>query len=140
MVKNLLWLDDLRDPFQGEWISKYAPAFDNGRGNIHWVKNATEFKDWITKNGLPDMICFDHDLDTDHYTPEHLWDDYEASKAWQEAQDYKEETGYDCAEWLVNYCLDNDKDLPGWVTHSFNPVGRDNINILLLNFLKFNLR
>jgi len=30
--------------------------------------------------GLPDAISFDHDLSSEHYTPEYFWDDYEASK------------------------------------------------------------
>jgi hypothetical protein len=136
MMHNLLWLDDVRDPFDGTWIEEYAPSFSEGRGYIHWVKNAQEFKDWITTNGLPNMVCFDHDLADEHYTPEEYWDDYEKSKAYQEAQDYTEETGYDCALWLIDYCIDNGVELPGWVAHSFNPVGRDNINRLLTNYLK----
>jgi hypothetical protein len=136
MPNNLLWLDDVRDPFEGTWIKEYAPSYTDGRGHIHWVKNAQEFKDWINTNGLPEMICFDHDLADEHYTPEEYWDDYEKSKAYQEAQDYTEETGYDCASWLVDYCIDNELELPGWVAHSFNPVGRDNINRLLTNYLK----
>lgn len=137
MNKSLLWLDDYRDPFTEEWVSSYAPTFVGREKDIHWVKNGDEFKAWITEHGLPEMICFDHDLADEHYTPEEYWSDYEASKRYQEAQNYKEATGYDCAKWLIDYCMDNKLFLPKWVAHSFNPVGRDNINNLLINFLKF---
>lgn len=47
-----------------------------------------------------------------------------------------EKTGYDCAKWLVEYCLDNNLKLPKWNIQSANPVGKDNINGLLLSFSK----
>lgn len=47
---------------------------------------------------------------------------------------YFEKTGYECAKWLVEYCLDNDLDLPLCYVHSMNPVGKDNINNLLKNY------
>ena len=48
--------------------------------------------------------------------------------------EYFEKTGYDCAKWLVEYCLNNDLDLPFCFVHSMNPVGKDNINHLLKNY------
>ena len=134
-MKKLLWLDDLRDPFdtENDWLS-FSPI---GREvEVIWVKNSQEFKDWIIQNGLPDGICFDHDIASEHYTPEEYWSDYEASKAYQESRDYKEETGLDCAKWLIDYCIDLELPLPLWTSQSANPVGRDNINNLLTQFLK----
>ena len=46
----------------------------------------------------------------------------------------KEKTGYDCAKWLVEYCLDNDLSLPKYQVHSMNPVGKKNILDYLSNF------
>jgi hypothetical protein len=130
--KTLLWLDDMRDPTDSEWF-KHRIIQD--KCNVVWVKNYDEFTNWILDNGLPDAINFDHDLAEEHYTPMEYWDDYNKSKAYQEAQEYTEKTGYDCAKWLIDYCVDNNLDLPTWASHSFNPVGRDNINKLLVKFL-----
>lgn len=75
----------------------------------HGVRSYAAFIAYITAYGLPDFISFDHDLGLG-------------------------ESGYDCAKWLVNYCLDNDLRLPGFAVHSQNPVGKENISMLLLNF------
>jgi hypothetical protein len=48
-----------------------------------------------------------------------------------------EYTGYDCAKWLVDYCMDNDLDLPYWDIQSANPVGKTNINSIMNNYRKF---
>jgi hypothetical protein len=98
---TLLWLDDSRDPFdQGlAWVNKYLPNF---HGDIVWVTNYYSFIDWIKKNGLPDIIGFDHDLG-----------------------DIK--TGYDAAKWLAYYCLDNKKNIPSYIVQSSNVPGKLNI-------------
>jgi hypothetical protein len=44
---------------------------------------------------------------------------------------FKEKTGYDCAKWLCNYCIDNGIPLPEYYVHSMNPVGRENIKFYL---------
>jgi len=101
------------------------------------VRSYNEFVAWIESNGLPVIISFDHDLADTHYTPEHLWVDYNASKAWQDAQVHVEKTGFECAKWLVEYCMDNKLPLPQYYCHSQNPVGKDNIIGLLNNFKKY---
>ena len=45
-------------------------------------------------------------------------------------------SGYDCAKWLVDYCIDNDTQIPYWNVQSANPVGKENINGLLINAKK----
>lgn len=77
------------------------------------VRSYTEFINYINQNGLPDFISFDHDLGL-------------------------EESGFDCAKWLVNYCLDKKIGLPEFTVHSQNPVGKKNIESLLNNFIKNN--
>lgn len=77
------------------------------------VRSYTEFINYINQNGLPDFISFDHDLGL-------------------------EESGFDCAKWLVNYCLDKKIGLPEFTVHSQNPVGKKNIESLLNNFIKSN--
>lgn len=113
---KLLWIDDIRDPFldkEGK-VPKEA-------SEIHWVLKYHQFVDWITENGLPDIISFDHDLSDIHINK----------------STYKEKTGMDCAKWLVEYCMDKDLDLPQFYVHSANPVGADNINGVLNNYKKF---
>ena len=62
---------------------------------------------------------------------------YEKSKEYQEKQQYKEKTGLECAKWLIDYCIDNNQELPNYLCHSQNPVGKDNILGLLDNFNKY---
>ena len=111
-MKKLLWLDDLRDPLDknADWLN-YSPI--GKEVEVIWVKSTTEFQKWIMENGLPDGICFDHDLG-------------EATAS-----------GYDCAKWLVDYCLEREFLPPIWACQSANPVGRENINKLLLAFIKY---
>jgi hypothetical protein len=126
-----LFLDDIRMPVD-------AFSYTNKKMFIQedWVivRDYNQFVQHIELNGLPKMIAFDHDLADSHYTPEELWTDYEKSKAWQEQQVHKEKTGLECAKWLVEYCIDNDEELPDFFCHSQNPVGKDNIYWLLNNF------
>ena len=130
-MKKILWLDDLRNPFLN--IEGRLPK---EKGEIHWVLNYEQFVQWIEKFGLPNIISFDHDLADEHYTPKEYWHDYQISKEYQDAQNYTEKTGKDCANWLVDYCLDNNLSLPKYYVHSANPVGADNILFLLDNFSK----
>lgn len=109
--KKLLWLDDIRDPRENDWL-RYSPI---GKENVemHWVLTEQEFKNWILQNGLPDAICFDHDLGTDNGD------------------------GYNCAKWLVDYCIQTKQKLPKYASQSANPVGKENILQLLQNFERF---
>ena len=109
--KMLLWLDDIRNPFSGDWLKRFASSFD--KKQVIWVKDYQAFCNWIIENGLPSKVAFDHDLG-------------EGSKS-----------GYDAAKWLVNYCQDNQLKLPEWCIQSANPVGRENIDALLSNYVKF---
>lgn len=135
-MKILLWLDDYRNPFLD--IEKKVPKLGTSVVPyvIHWVRNYDEFTMWILLNGLPEIISFDHDLADEHYTPKKFWNDYQLSKEYQDTQNYTEKTGFDCAKWLVNYCMDNNQSLPFFRVHSANPVGADNIIYYLNNFLK----
>ena len=116
-MKTLLWLDDLRNPYEndGEWLM-FSPI--SGSYEIIWVKNYIDFIEYIYANGLPTAICFDHDLGP--------------------IEEVGIESGFDCAKFLVEYCMDNDFELPLWGVQSANPVGKDNINGLLNNYLKHN--
>ena len=106
-----LYLDDVRNPSGKNWII---------------VRTYEEFTTWITENGIPDEISFDHDLAEINYNPING----------QETFTYREKTGYDAAKWLCEYCWTNGIPIPEWNVHSANPVGRDNIIQLVKNFEK----
>lgn len=130
-LKTLLYLDDYRYPSDSFKHTERTLYKDK-----HWniVRSYDEFVSYIEKNGMPDAISFDHDLAPSHYTPEHLWNDYDKSKAWQEAQVHTEKTGEDCAKWLVQYFNEMEtKKVPLLMCHSQNPVGKDKINRVLIN-------
>lgn len=118
-MKTILWLDDMRNPFVvNEWIAlvhylkeEYLNIEDEAC-EIYWVKTQTEFENYIKENGLPDLITFDNDLGIGNGE------------------------GYDCAKWLVEYCMDIHKQLPQWYVHSANPVAKENISKLFENFEK----
>lgn len=113
MRKKLLWLDDYRNPFDEkiDWLV-FSPIGRNV--DIDWVKTQTEFIDHIMIYGLPDAICFDHDLGTQNGD------------------------GYECAKWLCYYCDFNNKKIPIYNVHSANPVGKLNIVSYLENYIKHN--
>jgi hypothetical protein len=131
----LLFLDDIRVPLDCCTYMMNPDFYQNNEFVI--VRDYNEFTNYIETNGLPDIISFDHDLADSHYTPEYLWDDYEKSKAWQDAQVHTEKTGYDCAKWLIDYCIENNLNCPEYTCHSMNPVGKDNIMGVLDNFKKY---
>ena len=73
-----LFLDDIRDPKNmipgmevlykdGMLIHRNNP--DNFYYKHDWVvvRSYNEFVDYITKNGLPKLVSFDHDLAPEHY-------------------------------------------------------------------------
>jgi hypothetical protein len=117
---SFLFLDDIRQPHDA-FEHTQQTMFLHKKWEV--VKNYNEFINWITKNGLPEFISFDHDLA-----------DYEISKEMQDTQVYTEKTGYECAKWLIDYCLDNNLKCPKFYCHSMNPVGKDKINSILEQF------
>lgn len=124
MSDKYLFLDDVRMPEDAYEYTKFELLREK-----EWdvVRSFNAFIWYIEENGVPKFISFDHDLADSHYTPKHLWCDYNKSKEWQERKIHKEKTGYDCAVWIVEHCINNNIDLPEYYCHSMNPVGRDKI-------------
>lgn len=134
MKKILLWLDDTRNPFLNDWLS-YSPI--DKPYDVVWVKSYVEFVDYLINNGLPDGICFDHDLGlTIDSNSELTYYNGEISSFSLNVYNDNEKSGYDCAKWLVEYCMDNNKQLPAYNIQSMNPVGKEKINALFKNFIK----
>ena len=82
----------------------------------HCVRSYDEFKRYIEKRGVPDVISFDHDLGIE--------DQNNGDKPLSE---YEEKTGLDCAEFLRQR-----GEYPKLaIVHSFNSAGAWRITRLL---------
>jgi hypothetical protein len=124
-----LFLDDIRQPKDACYLVPNPALYWEDNWAI--VKNYPEFCKWIKFNGLPEIVSFDHDLADVHYEVDFDdWNDLTADQLGVE------ETGLDCAKWLVEYCLDNGFKLPEYWVHSANPVGKKNIQGYLDNAKK----
>lgn len=97
-----LFLDDIRTAPYEHWIT---------------VRSYEEFCEYITENGVPAGISFDHDLG---------------------GEGRYAKTGYDCAKWLVKQDMNDKIDIAGmkWSVHSANPVGATNIRKYLTNYFE----
>ena len=125
-LKKCLYLDDQRTP----------TATISGYEEWKVVRNYNEFVEYITKNGIPDLISFDHDLADEHindYAVQVGRDGYQ----FPNYAEYKEKTGLDCARWLIEeYCQPNNLLLKTCSVHSHNPVGAINIQSYINGFKK----
>jgi hypothetical protein len=108
-----LFIDDERTPEQVTWGNE---AFYQ---RYPWViaRTIEEMKREIYARGFPDFISFDHDLNDN------------------------QPTGKDCANWLINYDIDSDRSkIPDnfqFFVHSKNPIGKQNIEGLLNEYLAY---
>jgi hypothetical protein len=121
--KYNLFLDDdpRRIPNKLGWVN--LPS-------VSWtiVRNYDEFVKTITERGLPEICSFDHDLGDTAYQ------EFFRANATDKRicyENIREKTGYDCAVWLVNYCIDKGAPLPVYYIHSLNPMGSINIRFIL---------
>lgn len=112
-----LFLDDIRVPNMAHNLSKGLGINFSDENNWTIVRDYFEFIKIINSNlDSIKLISFDHDL---------------ACYA-----DGKEFTGKDAANYLINYCIDNNKKLPNWYVHSDNTSGKKNITSLMINYMK----
>lgn len=129
---TILWLDDQRDPYRylhtkskSNTFLRNKQFYDNLMGqydvNFIWVKNFYQFKDYIKKNGIPQFVSFDHDLNN-REGGEGLSDEQKSNN-----------NGVNCAKWLVSYCRENGQRLPKFYVHSANPKHGPEINKVLSN-------
>lgn len=123
-----LFLDDERKPMDVTWVE--LPL-------CHWtiVRSYYEFTSMITKNGLPEHISFDHDLGEEAYR--HAFSNNLKSFNYTHVT---EKTGYDCALWLVQYCLSARILLPKYYVHTMNPIGRENILKLFESYQRYDIK
>lgn len=123
-----LFLDDERRPYQA-WQYMRHMSYINKEWII--VKSFDEFVILIESkfrtNEFPELISFDHDLADVHYGYLHGEIPYDT---------FAEKTGWHCAKWLTEFCMDNNLKLPNYLIHTMNPVGGENIKGLLENYQK----
>jgi hypothetical protein len=115
MTAWTLFLDDIR--FPADVRHNYGPLRD-----VVICRTMDDAVWCIEQYGLPTFISFDHDLADVHYI---IGDG--------------EKTGYTFAKWFCDYIMDHNLRLPagfGYLVHSMNPVGAENIRKYMENFLK----
>lgn len=119
-----LFLDDVRTP-KTTFSYMEFPIYNE----LNWVivRNYYAFITIIQNKGLPELLSLDHDLADIHYKEQNF--NYEDI--------YYEKTGYHCAKWLIDYCLDNNLKVPTEIIiHSMNPAGCFNIKSLFETYFK----
>lgn len=135
-MKNIrrLFLDDYRIPMDCvSYMHRHI-----GARNPDYLESWIVVRDYesfcrnIMKSGVPDLISFDHDLADGHYHQNmqegvlnYNTEDFDNDK-------YK--TGFHCAKWLVEYCIENNCKIPDYYVHSMNPIGAENIKNYLEHF------
>lgn len=122
--ERYVYLDDFRMP---------SDSFDYLRLPLYlqlqWtiVRNYDEFVRDTLDNGLAIVYSFDHDLADVHYK----------NQVFDYNDESQEKTGYHCAKWLIDYCLDNNLEVPTKILiHSMNPYGTQNIKSLFETYYK----
>lgn len=120
-----LYLDDIRSPrdtYPFTTVEEWTIA-----------RNYDEFVKIIEARGLPHIVSFDHDLSFEHY-PFNEPNGGSNNPKVIPYESYKEKTGMDCAKYLVEFCINRDRNLPKWQVHSANPVGAANIRSYLKSY------
>jgi hypothetical protein len=137
MEKYNLFLDDIRDPSVCvHYKTKYMPENRREYTMSDWIvaRNYQEFSEIIkskfASGEFPGLISFDHDLADVHYEAD----------SFSESFEYHEETGADCAKFVVQFCLDHDLNLPEFYIHSANPQGADRIYNNMQDYFAFKER
>ena len=118
MSYNLFLDDDIgRIPHKLTWID--LPL-------VEWtfVRNYNEFVKIIEKQGLPKILSLDHDLHSEHYKEYHRMINSDGIINYA---NMAEKTGYHCAVYLANYCIDKRVPVMQYYVHTMNCVGRENI-------------
>jgi hypothetical protein len=116
MNKINIFLDDIRMPNMSHNVGKGLGIEYSDKKKWIIVRDYFEFIDLVNKR-FDDiyLVSFDHDL-----------------ACYKDGVEY---TGKTAVDYLINYCLDNDKPFPNWYAHTDNTSGRQNIRGTILNYL-----
>lgn len=123
LPRRWLFVDDNRQP-----PFHLSRVFDT-------VKSYEEFIEYINDYGVPELISFDHDLHLEHTN---FFFDNGGFKDPPDPiyENFKFKTGYDCANWLIDYCERTGEDMNMVMVHSHNPKGQMNIYNLISGYQK----
>lgn len=116
-----LFLDDGRQPKDVKWIE--LPP-------LNWVvvTDYDEFVRTIKEKGIPATVSFDHDLCQEHYDEYTVAHDERMLSYGKIRYDvFTEKTGFDCAKFLAELCVEKGVPIPLYYIHTLNPIGRQNI-------------
>jgi len=113
-----LYLDDIRRNAEVSHNETRGLGLEIGQSN-KWIiaRDYSQFIEIINNNfDKIELISFDHDICSFDENGNEL-------------------TGKDAANYLIDYCIDNRKQLPDWFVHSDNNSGNKNIRQLLINYM-----
>ena len=111
-----VFLDDIRVPSMSHNVDKGLGVDYSDKDKWVIVRDYFDFVDLVDKHFDDiDLISFDHDLAC--------------------YKDGIEFTGKSAVDYLINYCLDHNKQFPDWYAHTDNTSGKRNIIGAILNFL-----
>lgn len=106
MKPILIWLDDTRNP------KFHLPKTAFDVYDVVWCETYGDFNDALASMDFPAAVFFDHDLGDVMYN------------------------GKDCAQLLIDYCMNTGNKLPVYFSQSMNPIGKKNILSLLDSYKK----
>jgi hypothetical protein len=114
-MKNI-FLDDIRIPSMSHNVNKGLGVDYSEKDKWIIVRDYFDFIDLVDKHfDEIDLISFDHDL-----------------ACYKDGVEY---TGKSAVDYLINYCLDNNKKFPDWYAHTDNTSGKRNIIGAILNYI-----
>ncbi len=116
MNKINIFLDDIRTPNMSHHTGKGLGSTFSSSDKWIIIRNYFDFVDFVNKHfDEINIISFDHDL-----------------ACYKDGTEY---TGKTATDYVINYCLDNNKKFPNWYAHTDNTSGRQNIIGSILNYL-----
>lgn len=111
-----IFLDDIRIPSMSHNVSKGLGVDYSNKDKWVIVRDYFDFIDLVDKHfDEIDLISFDHDL-----------------ACYKDGVEY---TGKSAVDYLIDYCLDNNKKFPDWYAHTDNTSGKRNIIGAILNYI-----
>jgi hypothetical protein len=111
-----IFLDDIRIPSMSHNVSKGLGMDYSDKDKWVIVRDYFYFIDLVDKHfDEIDLISFDHDL-----------------ACYKDGLEY---TGKSAVDYVINYCLDHNKEFPDWYAHTDNTSGKRNIIGEVLNFV-----
>jgi hypothetical protein len=136
-----LFLDDLMDPKDvlNPSVSRSKIYRTDG-----WVtvRSYDAFKTVIQDCQIfPDLISFDHNLNKNHRQFEPALKEYSnKSVSWLRSEVYSKtyDCGWNCADWLIRFCVQSKINLPICLVHCIDDVLANNI-IKLFDFYKYHI-